>query len=318
MNRIKVITVVAGALVLVAVGFGIFKFLAAGKARDALAASKGRQEVISARIAALENRIQTETKRAQAVENDNAMLRAALQEAETAKASAVAAAAPPITRDEVDARYRQARELARKGEAEAALKEFLWCFDVGMRRISSFGGVRGSYLLTEIANLGPAGIAALEERRSKARQILLTGTRDSSAAGDFASISRKLNDEQAILALHDQIPPGEARQSFALRAFDQLVEARRYSDAMGGRSYASMTSSLELMIQDRGGLGRDHAIAAAAKNIEVLAGAGDLTRAKSLMVRLLAHDSSEATKALVERHLKRAGHPELLASPTGK
>jgi len=50
--------------------------------------------------------------------------------------------AAPITHDIVEAHFTRARELARSGDTAAALKEYLWCFDEGMPRVSSYGGVR--------------------------------------------------------------------------------------------------------------------------------------------------------------------------------
>ncbi len=315
MIRTVVAIGVVGALVLASVGLGVFQLRETGKARDALVESERRQEISSARIAAMEIQIRAEADRAQAVENDNAMLRRALEEARTARATAAAAAVPPITRDVVDARYRRGKELASTGEVEKALAEFLWCFDVGMRQINSMAGVRSSYLLAEIVRLGPTGIAALEDRRNRARQTLLAGSNDRRAASDFTSISRELNDRPAVLAIYDQMPSGDARKSVALSAFDQLVDARRYEDAMTGRTYASMISLFELQVQ-AAAPGRAHAIASAAKNIEVLAGAGELADASSLLARVLKHDSSETTKTLLQTHLKRAGHAELLEAPT--
>jgi hypothetical protein len=52
-----------------------------------------------------------------------------------------------------------------------------------------------------------------------------------------------------------------------------------------------------------------------AKNIEMLAGAGELANARSLAERLLRYDASDATKALVQKHIERAGQPTLLTSP---
>jgi hypothetical protein len=57
---------------------------------------------------------------------------------------------------------------------------------------------------------------------------------------------------------------------------------------------------------------RSYAVTSAAKNIEVLAGAGDLGHARELAGRVLALDNSEATRALVQKHLERAGQPGLL------
>lgn len=318
MNTKKLATRGAAMLVLTAVSVRVFEFWVAGENKDALAAANRRQTEIGARIGAMESRIQSEANRAQAVESDNAELRAAVQKAQTAKAADALASAAPITHDAVEARYQQAKQLAQGGDAATALKEYLWCFDVGMRRVSSYAGVRGSYLLEEIVKLGPVGIAALEDRRNQARQLLVAGTDDSDAASDLVSISRKLNDEQAVLAVYDAIPPGESRHALAIYAFGQFVAAQRYSDALTGRPYGNMSASVERAIQSPPGRIRDYEISSAATNIEVLAGAGDLAHAQALMARLLAADSSATTKTTVAQHLARAGHPELTAPQTQK
>ncbi len=54
------------------------------------------------------------------------------------------------------------------------------------------------------------------------------------------------------------------------------------------------------------------AVALTAKNIELLAGSGDLPNARTLAERLLAYDHSEATRALIQKHIERAGQPGLL------
>ncbi len=64
--------------------------------------------------------------------------------------------------------------------------------------------------------------------------------------------------------------------------------------------------------------GRSYAISSAAQNIEVLAGAGDLAHARELAGRLLAFDGSEATRALLQKHLERAGRADLLSAGAGK
>lgn len=52
---------------------------------------------------------------------------------------------------------------------------------------------------------------------------------------------------------------------------------------------------------------------AAAKNIEVLAGA-DREEARVLLAKVLAFDPSNTTRTTLQHHLARAGHPELLAA----
>lgn len=53
-------------------------------------------------------------------------------------------------------------------------------------------------------------------------------------------------------------------------------------------------------------------IARAALGVEALAGNGELEQARKLGLRILEHDGSAETLALVRSHLARAGHPDLL------
>jgi hypothetical protein len=318
MNLTKWATRAAGLLVLGVLGFGLFKLRAAAKIRDALTTAIHEQEVIRARIAGLEAQVPAEAKRAQAAEADNVLLQRAVQEAQTSQTATVVAAAAPISVDAVNARFRRAKELARNGDPAVALKEFLWCFDVGMRGVGAFGGIRGASLLDEIVKLGQPGLAALQERRAQAQQMLLAGSNGSEAASDFSYLSRKLNDPGLILSVFDQMPSGEARVALSIYGSAQLVEAQRYRDVMIGKSYGSMSSAFELSTQDPANPNRDFTIQSTATNIEVLAGVGDLAHAQTLLNRLLTYDSSEKTKGLIQHHLERAGHPELLVPSPAK
>ena len=237
----------------------------------------------------------------------------------------------PITHDLVESRYKNAQELARSGDSAAALKEFLWCFDEGMPRVSSYAGVRTSFLLSSIAKLGeeyPAALVALRERRDKASQRMLNGENDSEAAMDFAALNRTLKDDQNTLAVFDQLPAEDRRrQTLASAAYNQLVEAQRYGDALLGKPYATISANFEMLATERPlpanianpekirKSQRDYLINSTAKNVEVLAGSGDLGHARTLAQRLLAYDSSPETKALLLQHATRAGQAGLLESP---
>lgn len=239
-----------------------------------------------------------------------------------------AEAKAPITRDQVESRYKNAQELARNGNPAAALNEFLWCFDEGMPRVTSYGGVRRSYLLSSIAKLGeeyPAALTALRERRDNASQRMLNSKNDSDAAMDFAALNRTLKEDQNTLAVFDQLPAEDPRrQTLASAAYDLLVEAQRYNDALVGKPYENISAMFEMMRKERPlpanianpemirKTQRDHLINSTAKSVEVLAGAGDLVHARALADRLLAFDGSSETKALVQQHATRAGQAGLL------
>jgi hypothetical protein len=308
----------ASAALLAAIGFAWFEVEASFDARDALGESRREQAHLRARVAELETQVPAQAMRAQTVEGDNLLLQTAVQTVQSGKAESASARSAPLTHDAVEARYQHAKELARSGQTELALQEFLWCFDIGMKGMAGYGGVRTSYVLDEIAKLGPSGLAALEERRVQAEKTLLNGSSDSDAAPNFASISRKLNKTGEVLSLFDQMPQGDARRTFAIYASAQLVEAQRYSEVAAVSSYGMMSSIFEDAISRPTGRTQTALITRTATNIEVLAGSGDLAHAQTLMNRLLTYDSSDATKAIIQQHLERAGHPELSAPPATK
>jgi hypothetical protein len=294
-------------------GLGIWKFQQARAARAALATVTQHADQMRARLSGLETRVQARLKQAEGIEADNALLAAAIEQARAANVAQQAAANAPLSIAEVEGRFRRALATMEK-DSETALRELLWCYDVGFPRA---GGSRLRAQMSSVAtalgrlaeNYAPAQ-TALRERLDRAVQRLLSSP-DEHEVSELYSLSRALKEQQVLLTIHDQLPPGDPRRrSVAIYAFDQFVEARRYRDAAAGRPYASMSSSLEMDAQ-MGKQLRGFSAKRAATNIEVLAGAGELEHARTLAERLLNHDGSAETRALLQHHLDRAGHPEL-------
>jgi len=62
-----------------------------------------------------------------------------------------------------------------------------------MVQVPSYVGVRSSFLLSSIAQLGrnhPPALAALRERRERAEARMMAETKDRTAAMDFASLNK--------------------------------------------------------------------------------------------------------------------------------
>ena len=59
---------------------------------------------------------------------------------------------------------------------------------------------------------------------------------------------------------------------------------------------------------------RGYLVKSAAKEVEALAGSGKLDDARDLLKALLEYDHSDVTTSVVQDHLKRAGHPDLMAN----
>jgi len=330
---------IVGGMAVLATGAAVYQTRQVSEARHVAAAAVQRQGELQVKLQEREVEVVAQSRLAQAADSDAAWLSlnaggggggaspGVVQEA--------AAAAEPVTREEVQARYLNAKQLVRdRRNPEIALKELLWCFDEGMPSVIGYNGVRVSFLLSDIAKLGerhaPA-LAALRERRDAAERRLLAGGNDRDAVAVFASINRTLKEDSKTLALIDQFPPEDARRvSLGNYAFDQLVDARRYADAAQARPYSQMTSLFltrleslkrpppanapfreELQLSQLRSL-----VNSTAKCVEVLAGVGHMESARALAARLLAHDRSEATLAILQRHATRAGQPELLRNGT--
>lgn len=98
-------------------------------------------------------------------------------------------------------RMRHAKQLADQGQYEESLKEYLWCFDEGFKQEPALIGVRGSFLLGEIAELGkkyPPATDALKSRRETAVTNLkaVKGTfTESMAEMELKSLSNALGVE---------------------------------------------------------------------------------------------------------------------------
>lgn len=236
---------------------------------------------------------------------------------------AAAAAAKADLAEQVKARQGLARELVQRGKLDEALAEYLWLFDDGMKRAPEYGGVRLSFLTSDLGRLAerhaPAA-AALRERRDDAIRRLNANTSDRTAALEFAALSDALGDGAAVKSMYDSLPAGDPRRSaLGFRLFRSFVAEQRYGDALEARPYATMTLALERATAPPPGLPADAiarlktvAVQSAAADLEVLAGAGKADEARAFHEMILAADATDATRRLLRTHLSRAGHPELL------
>jgi hypothetical protein len=316
MNTTKVIAVTMGIVAALGIGAALYQIRQMGLRDDALAASAREQKKMHARLAELEQRLTLENQRAKAAEEDNAKLLHAIERARTSsnQAEVARAAAVPVTREMVQARFTRGRELLKSGDRAAALAELTWCYDEGMV-VGSFRGVRSSFLVGEIARLAkdyPPADTWLREKRAAAEKRMQASSGDREATLDFASITSAMGDRAGLLATFDAFPPGDERRAhLGVRVFEPLLEARRYKDAAEARSFSLMNTMLSPGGESNASA-RQSTIETAAKNIEVLAGAGDLERARTLMQRLFAIDASSETRAILQQHLTRAGQPQLL------
>jgi TonB family protein len=232
--------------------------------------------------------------------------------------NAVGEAGPDLEK-QAKSRYDLGRELASKGDNAGALTEFLWCFDVGMKQAPSYGGVRESFLLSDIANLGahyPPALTALRDRRDGDRARL---SDDRVAAAEFGGINHHLGNDDLTLEVFEKAPAGSVvREAVGHWVFDLLLNARRYDEAAAVLPAVKFRAQFDAMRAATvpGDSLRGYLVDSTAKELEVLAGAGKLDDARDLQRALLEYDHSEATISMVGDHFKRAGHPELLPNPS--
>lgn len=133
-------------------------------------------------------------------------------------------------------RSRLATAYAEMGQDQAALREYLWCFDEGVKHRSSYYGVRLSFLLSDIERLGrryPPARAALVDRRQLAKQRIIDGSAEYDDIADYSSINETLDEQDATLALYDQVKnkgslPDLTLQAFAREVYDLLLDAKQY------------------------------------------------------------------------------------------
>jgi RNA polymerase sigma factor (sigma-70 family) len=319
----KSVVVASGIAAAAALGTAVYFHGELKNARAEASALHDRQQGLQDKVLDLESRLAAESERAAQMERRERTIAAAV----ATKASAAAPAAePPLTPDVVQSRFKKAQDLARNGQPAEALREFLWCYDTGMRQFPSLVGVRSSYLLGELTALGktfPPALAALRERRDAVETRLLTSATDSDAALDYGPLNHALGEDDKTLVVFDSLPANDRRREpLRYNVADQLLEARRYAELVQAMPYQRMKGNFERTTEfsDRaGGRGdqitivRRHASESAAKNIEALAGAGDLDHAREFLGKVVAFDNTPETRALLAKHLERAGHPELLS-----
>lgn len=294
----------------------------------ALVQAQHQEASLRSRLRTLEQHAIASQQRAQAAEDDNAKLLAAIDEARKTLPLPADAGLNAEER-EVEERYKRALELVHAGQWETALTELLWCYDEGMMRNTSYSGMRLTVVLGEVvkvAKVFPPALTALRQRRDRAEQRILANA-DENAAIDFLSLNRALAEDARGLALLDRLPVDHPQRRLMMRAggFNLLVDVQRYGDAIRAVPYERMVPWFERESRPPNVAKEPYPetvlkrhrrviVTDAARSVEVLAGAGDLGHAREFAARVLAFDGSSDTRDLLRRHLERAGHPELLAA----
>lgn len=317
MNRL-ILGGLAG-LAVASAGAGGWKLHEASQTREAGIALQRQRDELRAKVETLGQKQKASDERAAEIEADNALLKT---EIDKARAAAAAKEAQPVSRAAVEDRIEAARRLAESGDARQALRELLWCFDEGLRALErTRRGSRTRIVINALAKLAerhPAAHAAMRERWAQARVRLLQQGDIDDAITHFSMLSGALKERGAVLALYDQVPrENSVRRTIAIYAFGEMVEARRYQDAAATRKQVDMSSTFEMQsrMNDLPHM-RTHTINTAATNVEVLAGSGQIAEARELAARVLKFDATPETRAVLKKHLERAGKAELMEQLT--
>ncbi len=322
MSTTKVATALVAVAVLTGLGTAYVGMNAARAAETELARVREQERTLNAKMRQGENALATETRRVAAGEEAYARLTTKVNALGQASAAESQRDAEPITAELVSRRFKRAQELVKTGDPAEALRELLWCYDIGMPVISGMRAVRTTSLMHfgELGKRHPPALDVLRSRREKAQALMLSDEREHDATQEYSAINRALDDYQASLTILEKLPAGDRRRrSLAGSAYDFLVESRRYSEALEGRPPSTVNALFEGHVARNAGADtamNAYMIGSTAKSIEVLAGAGDLDGARALARKLLTLDASDNTRALIQTHLQRAGQPALLSAST--
>jgi hypothetical protein len=242
-----------------------------------------------------------------------------------------------LSRETIQTRYQEAQTLERAGNMKAALAGYLWCYDTGF--------LRDREVLDRIWTLGEKHFdarEALRQRRDQAEAKLLANPGEMDALSDLIQLNRVLRESERNLAFYDALAPADPRlRLIGSRVAEELAAARRYQDmlrvippyaralanlsppnpearAAQDAALARLAGNPEAVELQRVALERSRTtvrmvvLEPIGLTLEALAGVGDLERARVLVEKMLAFDPVPETRALVQRHLERAGQAGLL------
>ncbi|MFH1748990.1 MAG: hypothetical protein ABIG44_18315 [Planctomycetota bacterium] len=225
------------------------------------------------------------------------------------------------------ARERLAQALVRREQYADALREYVWCLDVGLRVHIPYASARRTLVFK--------GVAQLTERYTHARQALetwrtttensLLHEHNANLARDLAELNSAWNDENRTLAFHDRLPPkSRARQVLFDYVFELLIAAGRYQEVLAVadplrtfkqeirmvRMQGSPTAD-DIEESPRRGT-RSFALNRGAALVEALAGTDQNAEACALAKEILKFDHTPRTHALLRRHAERARSQSLI------
>ena len=210
-------------------------------------------------------------------------------------------------------------QLIAEGEFPEALEECLDCYARSRRERP--GSPDGQLLMNRLAKLGrryPPAVAALRELRDTGMRDLTANPTSGGFTLEVAMLNQRLGDDERTVALLDSIPKGGPQhQMVAMTLYPILVEKGRYADALIGKPFGQMIGRVDAAT-DRAQFLHDqqladfkkHFVQEIAQDIEVLIGAGRDGDAQVLAERFFQFDSSEETRQLLMKRIRRIDSPK--------
>lgn len=225
------------------------------------------------------------------------------------------------------AKLDEARRLAESGDYARALDCYLFAFDNGSA-VSSWGGVRLSYIPSEIVELGntyPPARIAMENRRDAREQLLRAGETDYNVVAEWASINRYLGDKERELNLLKEVQasgtlPESLKRKIVGDHFDQLLAERDYRLLADYFNDYGRRFLFEILHYEEARLFPDHQagrlridqnkrriLTGGAKLLELAFGIGKQKQADEIIERILKHCYDAEAFATLVQVAKKAG-----------
>jgi thiol-disulfide isomerase/thioredoxin len=215
--------------------------------------------------------------------------------------------------------------LVEKGRLDDGLSEYLWCFDHGLEHGPAFVGVRLSFLLSRIIQLGrthPAALDELRKRRDAAGKAIEARNADFNTTMGFTALNTSLGEPKHTLVVYDRIKDDKAQPDMIRRyifeqAIDQLLAAKRYKEVITNTDAKARIRELIARYERiKGMLPKDdlnvhtfmkrQVSVEGAKYYEALLGSGEPAQAGEIVMLLAKFDAAEAFPPLIAA-AKRAG-----------
>ena len=265
---------------------------------------------------ALEQKLEVETQRAAAADKKVAHLLQAAQNAGVRRPKLASVVAPLDTEEFVQEVTARATQLVKEGRPREAIDEYVKAYQE-LHRIRP-GSSQCQRIMGALQYLGrtqPDARAALSSLRDASVAERRKEPNRSELVFEIALMNDRLGEGHLTLSLFDSLAADDrSRQSLAMIAFNSFVQARRYEDALRGKSFGQMLTHLEAGAKhlpevdpQRQASVRTSLIETALQHIEVLAGAGKRDDARLLTEKLLAFDNSPATAGALQRRLAPFG-----------